>query len=89
MKFTKTLFLISLCNFAFSQDVQFTAATSSTTCSGTLIEFDVEYITSETSVTEFDFNDGNLPSGWTSSPYTVGQPCDPGQGDTPSNTNYF
>ena len=89
MKFTKTLFLISLCNFAFSQDVQFTAVTSSTSCSGTLIEFDVEYIPSETSVTEFDFNDGILPSGWTSSPYTVGQPCDPGQGDTPSNTNYF
>jgi len=78
-----------ICNLTFSQEVQFTAVTSSTSCSGTLVQFDVEYIPSENSVTEFDFNDGSLPSGWTSSPFTVGQPCDPGQGDTPSGTNYF
>ena len=62
---------------------------SSTTCSGTLVQFDVLYIPSENSVTEFDFNDGNLPAGWTSSPFTVGQPCDPLRGDTPSESNYF
>ena len=89
MKFIKILFLILICNLTFSQEVQFTAVTSSTSCSGTLVQFDVEYIPSENSVTEFDFNDGSLPSGWTSSPFTVGQPCDPGQGDTPSGTNYF
>jgi len=89
LKFIKILFLILICNLTFSQEVQFTAVTSSTSCSGTLVQFDVEYIPSENSVTEFDFNDGSLPSGWTSSPFTVGQPCDPGQGDTPSGTNYF
>ena len=80
---------IFFCFFGLSQEVQFTATMSSTTCSGTLVQFDVLYIPSETSVTEFDFNDGNLPAGWSSSPYTVGQPCNPARGNTPSNTNYF
>ena len=85
MKLIRVLiFLFSLFNFA--QDVQFTATMSSTTCSGTLVQFDVLYVPSETSVTEFDFNDGNLPAGWSSSPYTVGQPCNAGTGNTPSNT---
>ncbi|MFL2603859.1 MAG: gliding motility-associated C-terminal domain-containing protein [Flavobacteriaceae bacterium] len=75
--------------FSFAQEVQFTATMSSTTCSGTLVQFNVLYIPSENSVTEFDFNDGNLPAGWTSSPFTVGQPCNPARGDTPSGTNYF
>ena len=74
---------------AYAQDVQFTATMSSTTCSGTLVQFDVLYIPSENSVTEFDFNDGALPAGWSSSPYTVGQPCNPAKGNTPTNTNYF
>ena len=88
MKLIRVLiFLFSLFNFA--QEVQFTATMSSTTCSGTLVQFDVLYVPSETSVTEFDFNDGNLPVGWSSSPYTVGQPCNAGTGNTPSNTNYF
>jgi len=74
---------------AYAQEVQFTATMSSTTCSGTLVQFDALYIPSENSVTEFDFNDGVLPAGWSSSPYTVGQPCNPARGNTPSNTNYF
>lgn len=73
----------------YAQEVQFTSTISSTTCSGTLVQFDALYIPSENSVTEFDFNDGTLPAGWSSSPFTVGQPCDPGRGNTPSNTNYF
>ena len=60
---------------AYAQEVQFTATMSSTTCSGTLVQFDALYIPSENSVTEFDFNNGALPAGWSSSPYTVGQPC--------------
>ncbi len=36
--------------------------------------------------TAFNFNSGALPTGWTSSPYNVGQPC---ATDSPSNTNYF
>jgi hypothetical protein len=74
---------------AYAQEVQFTATMSSTTCSGTLVQFDAIYIPSENSVTEFDFNDGALPAGWSSSPYTVGQPCNPAKGNTPTNTNYF
>ena len=49
---------IFFCFFGLSQEVQFTATMSSTTCSGTLVQFDVLYIPSETSVTEFDFNEG-------------------------------
>ena len=88
MKLIRVIFILfSL--FSFAQEVQFTATMSSTTCSGTLVQFDVLYIPSENSVTEFDFNDGNLPAGWTSSPFTVGQPCNPARGNTPSGTNYF
>ena len=72
-----------------SQEVQFTATMSSTTCSGTLVLFDVEYIPSENSVTEFDFNNGSLPSGWNSSPFNVGTYCDSPSGDTPDNSDYF
>jgi len=81
--------LLFSCFVCLSQEVQFTATMSSTTCSGTLVQFDVLYIPSENSVTEFDFNDGNLPAGWSSSPYTVGQPCNAARVNTPSNTNYF
>ena len=81
--------LLFSCFVCLSQEVQFTATMSSTTCSGTLVQFDVLYIPSETSVTEFDFNDGNLPSGWSSSPFKVDQPCDPARGNTPTNTDYF
>ena len=76
-------------SFVISQEVQYTATVSSTSCSGTLVIFDVEYIPSENSVTEFDFNDGSLPTGWSSSPFTVGQPCSSARGNTPSNSNYF
>ena len=76
-------------NFVISQEVQFTATISSTTCSGTLVLFDVEYIPSENSVTEFDFNNGSLPPGWNSSPFNVGTYCDSPSGDTPDNSDYF
>ena len=88
MKFTKILFILAA-NFVISQEVQFTATMSSTTCSGTLVLFDVEYIPSENSVTEFDFNNGSLPSGWNSSPFSVGTYCDSPSGDTPDNSDYF
>ena len=62
---------------------------SNTNCNGTLVIFDAVYIPSENSVTEFDFNNGSLPVGWSSSPFVVGQPCNAASGNTPSNTNYF
>lgn len=36
--------------------------------------------------TSFNFNGGELPSGWSSSPYTVGKACTT---DSPDNSNYF
>ena len=89
MKYIRIYIIFFASLITKAQDVQFTATMSSTTCSGTLVQFDVLYVPSETSVTEFDFNDGDLPPGWSSSPYTVGQPCNPARGDTPSNSNYF
>ena len=88
MKYIRVLLLL-FTSFLAAQDVQFTAAVSSTNCSGTLVIFDAVYTPSENSVTEFDFNNGALPMGWSSSPFVVGQPCNAATGDTPSNTNYF
>lgn len=88
MKYIKILFILAA-NFVISQEVQFTATMSSTTCSGTLVLFDLEYIPSENSVTEFDFNNGSLPPGWNSSPFNVGTYCDSPSGDTPDNSDYF
>ena len=53
------------------------------------MKFEATFTPSETSVTEFDFNDGNRPPGWDSSPYQVAQPCNPATGDTADNSNYF
>ena len=88
MRLINVLFF-SISIVCYSQEVQFTATISSTSCSGTLVQFDATYIPSENSVTEFDFNDGNLPAGWASTPYVVGMKCNADTGNTPSNSNYF
>ena len=72
-----------------SQRVEFTSDVVSISCSGTLVQFDADFFPTATSVTEFNFNDGNLPSGWSSSPYKIDQPCNALTGNTPSNSNYF
>ena len=72
-----------------SQRVEFTSDVVSISCSGTLVQFDADFFPTATSVTEFNFNDGNLPSGWASSPYKIDQPCNSLTGNTPSNSNYF
>ena len=69
--------------------MKFSGTLSSTTCSGTLFEFDIENVPNEISVTEFDFNDGALPSGWITSPFSISQPCNAATGNTPDNSNYF
>ena len=51
--------------------MKFSGTLSSTTCSGTLFEFDIENVPNEISVTEFDFNDGALPTGWDTSPFSI------------------
>lgn len=88
MKYIRII-LILFTSILHAQDVQFTATVSNTNCNGTLVIFDAVYIPSENSVTEFDFNNGSLPVGWSSSPFVVGQPCNAASGNTPSNTNYF
>ena len=69
--------------------MKFSGTLSSTTCSGTLFEFDIENVPNEISVTEFNFNDGALPTGWITSPFSISQPCNAATGNTPDNSNYF
>jgi hypothetical protein len=48
----------------------------------------VSFLGSSTNVaTTYNFNGGVLPTGWTASPYTIGQPCT--TVPTPDNSNYF
>ena len=53
------------------------------------MKFDAVFTPSEISVTSFDFEDGELPTGWEASPFLVGTPCDPPRGDTSPPSNYF
>jgi gliding motility-associated-like protein len=88
LRYTKLFFLLFL-NQAIAQGVNFNATLFSKTCSGTTMKFEATFTPSETSVTEYDFNDGNRPTGWDSSPYQVEQPCNAATGDTADNSNYF
>jgi len=96
LKLSRLVFLfLFFAKFSFAQTLTVTATFSSATCSGTLVTFDLEYIPTAAVATTFDFNDGQLPDGWESSPYIVGTPCTSdtappwGSGDSPDNTNYF
>ncbi len=53
------------------------------------MKFDATFTPGATSVTEYDFNDGNLPAGWDSSPHVVSQPCNPPKGERSPPSNYF
>ena len=72
-----------------AQSVNFTDTFVSSTCSGTTMKFEATFTPGATSVTEYDFNDGNRPAGWDSSPYLVAQPCDPPKGVRSPASNYF
>ena len=72
-----TFIFLLVANFSFAQTLTVTATLSPATCSGTLVSFDLEYIPTASVATTFDFNSGDLPSGWDSTPYIVGTPCDP------------
>ena len=58
-------------------------------CEGTLMSFDIVNVPNEVSVTEFDFSDGNLPTGWTTTPFNIGTPCNASTGDRADGSNYF
>ncbi len=53
------------------------------------MSFDILNVPNEVSVTEFDFSDGNLPTGWTTTPFNIGTPCDASTGDRADGSNYF
>ena len=96
MKLNRLTFIfLFVANFSFAQTLTVTATFSPATCSGTIVTFDLEYIPTAAVATTFDFNDGQLPDGWESSPYIVGTPCTSdtappwGSGDSPDDTNYF
>ena len=84
----KFIFLLSS-SIIFSQEVKFTGTMSSTLCSGTLFEFDIENIPNEISVTSFNFSDGKRPDGWLSSDFDIGTPCNDASGGRPDGSNYF
>jgi gliding motility-associated-like protein len=71
------------------QSVDYSATFVSKTCDGTIMRFEATFTPGATSVTEFDFNDGNRPAGWDSSPYLVAQPCLPPKGVRSPPSNYF
>ena len=80
MKYIKIAFILFFLNKLQCQ-VNFSADIQSITCSGTTILFESVFTPSETSVTQYDFNDGRKPDGWETSPYTIGTPCNPPKGN--------
>ena len=72
----------------FGQTVNIIPEFTSGTCSDLTVYFN-GVVTNNTTATEFNFNTGTLPTGWSSSPYTVGQPCWAANGNTPDNSNYY
>ena len=78
LKSNRVIFIfLFIANFSFAQTLTVTATLLPATCSGTLVSFDLEYIPTASVATTFDFNSGDLPPGWDSTPYIVGTPCDP------------
>ena len=85
-----TFIFLFVANFSFAQTLTVTATLSPATCSGTIVTFDLEYIPTAAVATTFDFNSGDLPVGWDSTPYIVGTPCDPESPPSEQDgTNYF
>ena len=89
MKYTRVVFLFLFVNIALGQSVDYSSTLLSKTCDGTTMRFEATFTPGATSVTEYDFNDGNRPAGWDSSPYLVAQPCNPPRGVRSPPSNYF
>lgn len=67
-------------------NAQCITAITPTPANGSTID-EVSFFGSSTNVaTTYNFNGGVLPTGWTASPYNIGQPC---AVNTPDNSNYF
>ena len=94
MKYTRALFLLFILNQATGQGVNFTASEVSRTCSGTTMRLDATFTLGAISATEYNFNNSGsnqLPSGWDSSDFTIGTPCNPPKGprDALDSNKYF
>ena len=87
MRFIKTIFFLPL--FVLSQEVKFSTTVSSTTCSGTLVEFNIENIPNQISQTEFNFEGDDLPNNWIATEYDLGTACDPATGGRADGSSYF
>src|SRR6476661_434649 len=74
------LFSLTEVNAQCTATITNTPAT--TVCGNKTFSFETGF----TVATTFDFNSGVLPTGWNSSPYTVGKPC---VTNTPDNSSYF
>ncbi|MFC2110850.1 HYR domain-containing protein, partial [Bacteroidota bacterium] len=89
MKKITTILICALLGFTFITEkansqctASITASPQTATCGNKTINFAVGFSVATT----FDFNAGSLPSGWASSPFVVGKPCNT---NTPDNSNYF
>ena len=87
MRYIKFILFFPL--VAFCQQVKFSATVSSTTCNGTLMQFQIENIPSQITATEFNFSDGDLPANWTSTDFSIGTPCNASTGGRADGSDYF
>ena len=87
MKFIKIIFFLPF--LVLCQEVRFSATVSSTTCSGTLVEFNIENIPNQISLTEFNFENNSLPNNWIATDFIVGTECTPATGGRADGSSYF
>ncbi|MCL3781546.1 hypothetical protein EMN47_14235 [Prolixibacteraceae bacterium JC049] len=80
------ILLLFLVKTIRAQEAKIETPIASNTCSNLKVQFRGLGTATGTS---FTFNGGTLPAGWSSTPYQVGQPCNPSTGNSPDNTNYF
>ncbi|WP_321371493.1 T9SS type A sorting domain-containing protein [uncultured Draconibacterium sp.] len=86
---TYIIFLIGLKNIeAQTPEALIETPVPSNSCSNLSVQFN-GYATASAIGTSFTFDGGTLPSGWSSTAYSVGQPCYDATGDTPDHSNYF
>ncbi|MDA9019431.1 hypothetical protein N9I59_00160, partial [bacterium] len=69
--------------------MKFSTTVSSTTCSGTLVEFNIENIPNQISLTEFNFEGEDLPNNWIATEYELGIACTPATGGRADGSSYF
>lgn len=74
-------------NLVWAQIADFSTNLASGSCNNKTVSF-TSLASATTTATSFTFNGGALPTGWTSSPFTVSAFTCPGK-NSPDNTSYF